>query len=107
MLILSSLTKRHLWALFGRHCVVVNRVLAKFNHINYQFRYFAYNSRAEYEQSLVNKYADSPKLDHSYIQEKKGRMAVGLLRLPSGETVDGVQDMAEVFADEFASVFVK
>ena len=98
---------KELRSLFGRHCAVVNGELSKFNHINYQFRYFAINSRAEYKQNLVNKYADSPKLFHSYIQKKKkGRIAVGPLRLPSGEIVDGVQDMAEAFADEFASVFV-
>ena len=33
-------------------------------------------------------------------------MAVGPLRLPSGQAVDTSHDMAELFADTFASAFV-
>ena len=60
-----KLTKANAWrqykelrSLFGRHSAVVNRAFAKVNHINYQLCYFIINNRGEYEQGLVNKYAD-------------------------------------------------
>ena len=92
---------------YGRHSEITTEVCADFGDLNYQFRHFFNYSRAEYEQSLINRFAISPKLFHSYAhKKKKGRIAVGHLRLPSGQAVDASHDMAELFADTFASAFV-
>ena len=56
---------------------------------------------------MIDGYSDAPKLFHFYIRKKKGRLAVGPLRQPSGQVVDDPREIAKLFADTFVSVFVR
>ena len=82
--------------------------LDRFNSVNHQLHYHVYFSRAGYERSLMERYTDEPKLFHSYIWHKKrGRMAVGPLKLPCGNLVNGSYEMAKLLVDTFSSAFVE
>ena len=94
-------------ASFGR--VDPRSVLAMgvFNTLNHQYRTYAIRSRAQYEEHLMDRFCESPKLFHSYIRnKKKGRLSVGPLRVAGGEYVVSPQVMTEAFVDAFASAFV-
>jgi hypothetical protein len=81
--------------------------LVEFNNLNFQLRHYVRNSRSQYENSLIERYKDAPKLFHAYIRKKKkGRIGVGPLRLPCGQLVDTPAEMAELLVSTFASVFV-
>ena len=74
-----------IFARFGRWDENALEALGRFNGVNHQFRYHVYSSRAGYERSLMDHYADEPKLFHSYIRHKKrGIVAVGPLKRPCG-----------------------
>ena len=93
---------------YGRHSETVNEALVRFNAINYHSRHYVTRSRAEYEQKLVENYAETSKLVHAYIRrKKKGCMSVGPLRLLCGQPVDRPRHVAELLASEFASIFVE
>ena len=82
--------------------------LDRLNGVNHQFHCHVYFSRAGYERSLMEHNADERKLFHSYIRHKKrGRMAVGPLKIPCGNLVNGSYGMAELLVDTFSSVFVE
>ena len=88
---------KDLRASHGRQSCFALAALVEFNRVNDQFRHFVKDSRAEYEKRLIKDYSVAPKLFHSYIRKKKkGRMAVGPLRMPSGELTDSLNDMAEL-----------
>ena len=92
---------------YGRHSETVIEALVRFNAINYRFRHYVTRSRGEYEQRLVDNYAETPKLFHAYICKKgKGFMPVGPVRLPCKQPVDSSRHVAELFTNTFASVFV-
>ena len=96
---------------FGRWGVRALEALNKFNSVNNQLCYHVYIyyfSRAGYERSLINHYADEPMLFHSYIwYKKRGRMAVGPLKLPCGNLVNCSYEMAKLLVDTVSSVFVE
>ena len=56
---------------------------------------------------MIELFPHSPKLLHSYIRKKKkGRLSIGPLKLPNGQTVDEPTTMSNILVDAFASVFV-
>lgn len=92
---------------FGRVDDRTVLALGIFNELNHRYRNYSIHSRSQYEQYLMDRYSDCPKLFHSYVRrKKKGRLSVGPLSLPDGRLVDGAQDMSETFVQAFASVFV-
>ena len=99
---------KELRANHGRCSDVATEALIEFNEVNYWVHHFVTNSKANYEQRLIEEYSDTPKPFHSYIRKKKkSRLAVGPLRQPSGQIVEGLQEMAELFADTFAAVYIE
>ena len=56
---------------YGRHSKITAAAFADFGDVSYQFRKFINYSRAEYEQSLIDRFDISPKLFHSYVCKKK------------------------------------
>jgi hypothetical protein len=98
---------KELRSALGRADDLVLVALGVFNEHNLQYRNYALHCRSQYEQQLIDRFAESPKVFHSYIRrKKKGRLSVGPLRLPSGEIIDSPLDMSESFVEAFASVFV-
>lgn len=74
--------------------------------MNVQYRNYSKNSHSQYEQHLMERFVESPKLFHSYIRrKKKGQLSVGPLRLDCERLVDDPRDMSESFVEAFASVF--
>ena len=97
---------KHARALHGRKSPITQQTLSVFLQVNKQLRCFALHSQIEYEKSLLTRMKENPKLLHSYLRcKKKFRASVGPLRLASGCTTDIPLEMAECFADSFASVF--
>ena len=93
---------------FGRKAHATDTALHSFLGLNKQCRYFSVRSRALYEDSLVSRSAENPKLLHNYIRNKKvGRLVVGPIMLPSGELSDDAGLMAETLADSFSAVYTK
>jgi len=65
------------------------------------------NSRAQYEQRLIDEYSENPKLFHSYIRKKKkGKLSVGPLKYRDGRVVCESGEMANLLVEAFAEVFV-
>lgn len=63
-------------------------------------------SQILYEESLINRFKDNPKLFHQYIRQKKtGAPWVEPLKSPDGTLAEICPVMAEMFVDSFASVF--
>ena len=50
---------------------ITTPAFSDFSDFNYQFRHFFNYSTAKYEQSLINRFAVSPKLFHSYVCKKR------------------------------------
>ena len=93
-------------AQLGRRSGEARCSYASFANINQQCRTYAVKAQAEYEEDLILRSQEQPKLLHSYIRKKKvGRPSVGPLRLPSGKLTDNPAYMSEVFAESFASVY--
>ena len=81
--------------------------MGEFSRVNYRFRHYVRNSRAQYEQQLIDEYRSSPKLFHSIIRnKKKGQMSVDPLKKPSGQLVCDCGEVANYLADTFASVYI-
>ena len=59
-----------------------------------------------YEENLIEKFRENPKVLHAYIRKKKvGRPTVGPLTLANGELSDDAKQMSESLADAFSSVY--
>ena len=110
----SLITRRHnAWSRYktvrtqlGRHSVEAHSSYASFANLNRQCRTYAVKAQASYEESLLLRAKEHPKVLHSYIRKKKvSRPTVGPLKLPSGQLSDNPRDMCELFADAFSSVF--
>ena len=79
----------------------------KFHDVNIRIQIFAINSQIEYERSISCQIGSSPKLFHSYIKHTRvGKPSVGPIVLSNGNLTDDPKEMAEGFANSFASVFV-
>ena len=90
----------------GRRSSEATETLNEFRVVNEHIHNFQLSSQGSYEQSLLTKMKDDPKLFHSYIRHRKsGRTSVGPLRLQSGELCDDPAVMCEEFALSFASVY--
>jgi hypothetical protein len=91
---------------FGRNDHRTLEALAVFHDINHQFRNYVLASRSQYEEYLMHRYSESPKLFHAYVRrKKKGRLGVGPLRNPAGQLVDSPLEMAELLASAFSSIY--
>ena len=94
--------------LFGRHSPKASAAFSSFQSLNKRYRNYTVSFQADYEEKLVLRSKDNPKLLHSYIRSKKvGQLSVGPIRLDSGRLTDSPSEMVEVFASSFASVYTK
>ena len=90
----------------GRHSVEARDCYAGFARLNQQCRSYAVKAQARYEEDLILRSQEQPKLFHSYVRKKKtSRPTVGPLRMASGELSDDASRMSELFAEAFSSVF--
>ncbi len=80
--------------------------LINYNHINQHYRHYFTYTQIDYENALIDKIKENPKSFHQYIRNKKvSGPSVGPLKRPDGALVQNCGDMADIFADSFASVF--
>ena len=90
----------------GRHSPLTHVAFDYFNSCNANYRNYYINYQVTYEQKLIDKLHISPKCFHSYIRDKKkGAPAIGPLRLSDGSLCTSTVIMAEIFANEFSSVY--
>ena len=90
----------------GNRSAEASTAYRAFADINTRFRNFDVYSQSKYEEGLIAKSKQNPKLIHSYVRHKKvGRSSAGPLRLPSGDLCDDPNTMSECFAEAFASVY--
>ena len=90
----------------GRSSDTTRLAYRSFSEVNKCCRNFAVRSQATYEESLIKRFRENPKVLHAYIRKKKvGRPTVGPLTLASGELSDDAKQMSECLADAFASVY--
>lgn len=91
---------------FGRRSTEATAALGSFFVRNREVKNHATVAQARYEQSLILRSVENPKLFHAYVKGKKvGRPGVGPVTLPSGEISDNPTEMTECFASSFASVY--
>ena len=112
----TSLIRRRqqAWSLFkevrqrlGRRSPESTIAFKSFANVNRSYYHFELQEQARYEESLLSRLKENPKLIHSYIRSKKvGQPAVGPLKLHSGTMTDNSLQMAECFASSFASVYI-
>ena len=92
---------------YGRHSAIAVQALAVFDVINSRYRNFFSDSQMRYEQSLLENFRECPKRFHTYIRSKKvGGLSVGPLKRVDGSLVVDCDEMAEMFVEEFSSVFI-
>ena len=90
----------------GRGDPVTLRALELFRNANYNYRNYARNRQAAYEQRLVDILGEAPKVFHAYIRERKvGCPTVGPLRREDGSLISDDVLMAESFCAAFSSTF--
>ena len=89
----------------GRFDALSLTALDHFKDANKKYRGYALHSQCEYEQQLIDRSADMPKLFHSYIRcKKKGRLLGGPFQLPFEELIDSPVSMSEYFVEFFFHV---
>ena len=92
----------------GNRSDETNITYRAFADINNRSRNFHVHSQPKYEEGLIEKSKQNPKLLHSYIRHKKvGRSSAGPVKLPSGALTDDAKTMSECFADAFGSVYTR
>ena len=90
----------------GRTCSTTRLAYQSFSDVNKCCRNFAVRSQATYEENLIEKFTETPKVLHAYIRKKKvGRPTVGPLTLANEELSDDAKQMSESLADAFSSVY--
>ena len=107
--------KQEAWAKYkrarlysGRKSSAAMEAFKSFASINKDLRCFEVKSQAQYENGLIDRFKENPKLLHSYISSKKSNpSSVGPLKLPSGELCSDPLAVAECLAASFSSVFCK
>ena len=98
---------KNLRRLYGRSSVHASQALTVYNDLNDRYRRFFTHSQITFEHSLVSNFTEFPKRFHAYVRSKKiGNPSVGPLRKSDGTLIVKCDEMAEVFADEFSSVYV-
>lgn len=91
----------------GRKAEDTRLAYMSFSEANHNCRTFAVRSQASYEDNLIHRFRENPKILHAYIRQKKvGRPSVGPLQLDSGQLSDIPAEMCECLADAFASVYM-
>ena len=97
---------KYLRSIHGRSDDRTLLAMDEFRQANSRYRNFVIHSRCEYEKQLMDRYAECPRLFHSYIRmKKKGKLSVGPLLLEDGTLVDSPEIMSEALAEAFASVY--
>ena len=92
----------------GRKSAVTLAAFSEFATVNKSLRKFEVHCQADYENSLIDRFRENPKLLHSYVQSKKTiPTSIGPLKLPSGELCSDPLAMSDCLASSFASVFCK
>ena len=86
-------------ARLGRKTESTRLAYQSFSEVIHRVRTFVVRSQAEYEEGLIQRSRENPKVLHAYIRQKKvGRPSVGPLRLESGQLTDNtVQTCASVW----------
>ena len=91
---------------FGRRSQDASAAYDAFQSLNKRYRNFTVSCQSDYEENIVFRSKENPKLLHSYIRNKKvGRPTVGPIRVDSGRLTDTPEEMVEVFASSFVSVY--
>ena len=112
----SLLNRRHeAWSAYkrarlhsGRASVTARDAFSQFSIVNKRVRNFEVMSQASYEHSMIERFSECPKVLHSYVRSKKiAPLAVGPLKLVTGELTSDPLVMSETLASSFASVYVK
>ncbi|MEL7427574.1 MAG: hypothetical protein AAFN81_31575, partial [Bacteroidota bacterium] len=81
--------------LFGRHSPEAQTALEEYHQLNHIFRNYSRFEQAKYEQELINKISEAPKLFHGYLRErKKGCPSVGPLKDEEGNLVQSSLGMS-------------
>ena len=92
----------------GRKSVAAGEAFSAFASVNKDLRKFEVRSQACYENGLIDRFRENPKLLHSYINSKKSApSSIGPLKLPNGELCSDPLAVSECLASSFASVFCK
>ena len=98
---------KNLRGLYGRSSQCAAHALAIYSDLNDHYRRFFVHKQIAFERSLVSSLAEFPKRFHAYVRSKKvGNPSVGPLRKSDGTLIVKCDEMAEVFAEEFSSVYV-
>lgn len=92
----------------GRNSNEAIDALRHFQTVNFQYRNFTLTKQAEYEASIVDNFLHNSKVLHSYIRQKKvGKPRVGPIMSDNGNVINQAEDMANIFAAAFSSVYVQ
>ena len=92
----------------GRKSAAALGAFSEFATVNKGLRKFEVQCQADYEDSLIERFRENPKLLHSYVRSKKTiPSSIGPLKLPSGELCSDSSAMSDCLASSFASVFCK
>lgn len=92
----------------GRKSATAQEAFSRFASANKSLRNFEVRSQANYENSLIDRFRENPKLLHSYIRSKKSvPSSIGPLKLPSGDLCSDPLAMSKCLASSFASVFCR
>ena len=92
----------------GRKSVAAGEAFSAFASVNKDLCKFEVRSQACYENGLIDRFRENPKLLHSYINSKKSApSSIGPLKLPNGELCSDPLAVSECLASSFASVFCK
>ena len=90
----------------GRRSQTAHDAFAHFASINRQVYNYASVSQSNYELGLIEDWKEQPKLLHAYIRSKKSTaVTVGPLRQSNGDLCSDPQEMSELFAEAFCSVY--
>ena len=99
---------KRVWILSGRKSQVAVESFSSFASLNKDLRRFEVQSQATYENSLIDRFRENPKLLHSYVHSKKSATSsIGPLKLPNGGFCSDPVTMSECLASSFSSVFSK
>ena len=97
---------KSLRGLHGRTSLLATQALAVYSDLNDRYRRFFIYAQSDYEHSLMMNFKMFPKRFHSYIRNKKvGNPSVGPLRRTNGSLTSICGEMAEIFAEDFSSVY--
>ena len=98
---------KELRLLLGRRHADAQEAFRYYRVVNAQYNTYSREHQAGYEEKLVGLLGVAPKAFHSYLRAKKeGCPSVGPLRGADGQLVSSPDEMGEILADAFSSVFL-